>query len=101
MLPAQGDASLPDVPTIAEQGFPSSSITLLVRQWAPVETPQQVVKKLNTEVNRVLKLPEVKTQYATLGIDPGNKAAEEFAKFVRSEIATYQRIVKQGNIPQQ
>jgi tripartite-type tricarboxylate transporter receptor subunit TctC len=43
----------------------------------------------------------VKTQYATLGIDPVTMQPEEFAKFVRNEIATYQRIVKQGNIPQQ
>ena len=52
-------------------------------------------------MNRVLKLPEVKTQYATLGVDPVTMQPEEFAKFVRNEIVTYQRIVKQGNIPQQ
>lgn len=95
------DPSLPDVPTIAEQGFPSFSITLWFGMWAPAGTPQPVVKKLNAEVNRVLQLPEVKTQYATLGIDPVTMQPEEFAKFVRNEIATYQRIVKQGNITQQ
>lgn len=95
------DPSLPDVPTIAEQGFPSFSITLWFGMWAPAGTPQPVVKKLNAEVNRVLQLPEVKTQYATLGIDPVTMQPEEFAKFVRNEIANYQRIVKQGNITQQ
>jgi tripartite-type tricarboxylate transporter receptor subunit TctC len=69
--------------------------------WAPAATPQQIVKKLNAEVNRVLKLPEVKTQYATLGVDPVTIQPEEFAKFVRGEIATYQRIVKERKIPQQ
>jgi tripartite-type tricarboxylate transporter receptor subunit TctC len=95
------DPSLPDVPTIAEQGFSSFSIGLWFGMWAPAGTPQPVVKKLNAEVNRVLQLPEVKTQYATLGIDPVTMQPAEFAKFVRDEIATYQRIVKQGNIPQQ
>ncbi len=95
------DPSLPDVPTIAEQGFPSFSIGLWFGMWAPAATPAAVVKKLNAEVNRVLQLPEVKTQYATLGIDPVTMQPAEFAKFVRNEIATYQRIVKQGNIPQQ
>ena len=95
------DASLPDVPTIAEQGISGFSIGLWFGMWAPAATPQSVVKKLNAEVNRVLHLPEVKTQYATLGIDPVTMQPEEFAKFVRNEIATYQRIVKQGNIPQQ
>jgi tripartite-type tricarboxylate transporter receptor subunit TctC len=98
---AKRDPSLPDVPTIAEQGFPGFGIGLWFGMWAPAATPAAVVKKLNTEVNRVLHLPEVKTQYATLGIDPVTMQPEEFAKFVRNEIATYQRIVKQGNIPQQ
>ena len=95
------DPSLPDVPTIAEQGFSTFSIGLWFGMWAPAATPAAVVRKLNAEVNRVLQLPEVKTQYATLGIDPVTMQPAEFAKFVRNEIATYQRIVKQGNIPQQ
>lgn len=95
------DSSLPDVPTIAEQGISGFSIGLWFGMWAPAATPQPIVKKLNAEVNRVLKLPEVKTQYATLGIDPVTMQPEEFAKFVRNEITTYQRIVKEGNIPQQ
>jgi tripartite-type tricarboxylate transporter receptor subunit TctC len=95
------DASLPDVPTISEQGISGFSIGLWFGMWAPAATPQPIVKKLNAEVNRVLQLPEVKTQYATLGIDPVTMQPEEFAKFVRNEITTYQRIVKQGNIPQQ
>jgi tripartite-type tricarboxylate transporter receptor subunit TctC len=98
---AKRDASLPDVPTIAEQGMPAFSIGLWFGMWAPAATPQAIVKKLNAEVNRVLKLPEVKTQYATLGIDPVPMSPEESAKFVRDEIATYKKIVKEGNIPQQ
>jgi tripartite-type tricarboxylate transporter receptor subunit TctC len=98
---AKRDPSLPDVPTIAEQGFSGFSIGLWFGMWAPAATPAAVVNKLNAEVNRVLNLPEVKTQYATLGIDPVTMQPAEFAKFVRSEITTYQRIVKQGNIPQQ
>jgi tripartite-type tricarboxylate transporter receptor subunit TctC len=95
------DASLPDVPTISEQGISGFSIGLWFGMWAPAATPQPIVRKLNAEVNRVLKLPEVKTQYATLGVDPVTMQPEEFAKFVRNEIVTYQRIVKEGNIPQQ
>ena len=95
------DPSLPDVPTIMEQGISGFSIGLWFGMWAPAATPQPVVKKLNAEVNRVLQLPEVRTQYATLGIDPVTMQPEEFASFVRNEIVTYQRIVKQGNIPQQ
>jgi tripartite-type tricarboxylate transporter receptor subunit TctC len=94
-------AVLPEVPTIAEQGIAGFSITLWFGMWAPVGTPQPVVRKLNGEVNRVLQLPELREQYATLGIDPVSMQPEEFAKFVREEIATNQRIVKQANIQQQ
>jgi tripartite-type tricarboxylate transporter receptor subunit TctC len=67
------DPSLPDVPTIMEQGISGFSLGLWFGMWAPAVTPQPGVKKLNAEVNRVLHLPEVKTLYATLGIDPDKR----------------------------
>ena len=98
---SQRAAVLPDVPTIAEEGVPGFSMTLWFGMWAPAGTPQGIVTKLNSEVARVMKLPELREQYATLGVDPVSMSPEEFAKFVRDDIATNQRIVKQGNIPQQ
>jgi tripartite-type tricarboxylate transporter receptor subunit TctC len=89
------------VPTIAEQGISGFSMTLWFGMWVPAGTPPQVVLKLNGEVNRVLQMPELREQYATLGIDPVSMQPGEFAKFVREEIATNQRIVKQANIQQQ
>jgi tripartite-type tricarboxylate transporter receptor subunit TctC len=94
-------AVLPDVPTIAEQGITGFSMTLWFGMWAPAGTPQPVIRKLNSEVNRVMQLPELREQYATLGVAPILMTPEEFAKFVRDDIATNQRIVKQANIPQQ
>lgn len=94
-------AVLPEVPTIMEQGVSGFSMTLWFGMWAPAGTPQPVVRKLNAEVNRVMQLQELREQYATLGVDPVTMQPEEFAKFVREEIATNQRIVKQANIQQQ
>jgi tripartite-type tricarboxylate transporter receptor subunit TctC len=94
-------AVLPEVPTIAEQGVSGFSMTLWFGMWAPAGTPQPVVRKLNAEVNRIMQLQELREQYATLGVDPVTMQPEEFAKFVREEIATNQRIVKQANIQQQ
>ena len=65
---AKRDASLPDVPTIAEQGLSQLLHRPVVRHVGARGDAAADVKKLNAEVNRVLKLPEVKTQYATLGI---------------------------------
>jgi len=92
---------LPEVPTLDEQGIAGFNMTLWYGMWVPAGTPQTVVRKLNEEVKRILQLPEVRKQYATLGVDPVSMSPEDFAKFVRQEIATNQRIVKQAGIEQQ
>jgi tripartite-type tricarboxylate transporter receptor subunit TctC len=94
-------AALPDVPTIAEQGYPGFAITLWFGMWAPAGTPPAVVRKLNAEVGRILQVAEVREQLAKLGVDPVSMAPEEFARFVREQIAVYQRIVKEAGVQQQ
>jgi len=89
---------LPQVPTIAEQGYPTFEVTLWFGMWAPAGTPQAVVQKLNAEVNAIVQMPEVREQFAKLGIQPTPMKTDEFARFVRSEIEVYRRIVKQANI---
>lgn len=69
--------------------------------WAPAGTPPAVVQKLNAEVARSLQNAEVLARFAKLGISPLPLSPEAFARFVHSEIETYQRIVRQANIPQQ
>ena len=92
---------LPDVPTLAEQGLKDFDISLWFGMWAPAATPAPIVQKLNAEVAAILQKPEVREQFAKLGIGPVPMKPEEFAKFVRSEIANYQRIVKDANIQPQ
>jgi tripartite-type tricarboxylate transporter receptor subunit TctC len=92
---------LPEVPSIAEQGFPEFNISLWFGMWAPAGTPPAVVQKLNSMVNAALQLPEVKDQFAKLGITPNPMKPDEFGRFVRDEIATYQRIVREAHIQPQ
>jgi tripartite-type tricarboxylate transporter receptor subunit TctC len=92
---------LPEVPTLAEQGLKDYDMTLWFGLWAPAGTPAAVVHKLNAEVNSIVQQPEVREQFAKLGIQPTPMRPEEFAKFVRSEIEVYRRIVKQANIQPQ
>jgi tripartite-type tricarboxylate transporter receptor subunit TctC len=94
-------AILPEVPTIAEQGVAGFSMTLWFGMWVPTGTPQTIIQKLNAEVNRIQQLPELREQYATVGIEPATMQPEEFGRFVREEIAKNHRIVRQGNIQQQ
>jgi tripartite-type tricarboxylate transporter receptor subunit TctC len=94
-------SSLPDVPSIASQGLPDYDVTLWFGMWAPSGTPIPVVEKLNATVNAIVFEPAVKEQFIKLGIEPAPMKRDEFAKFVRSEMEVYKRIVQAANIPQQ
>lgn len=92
---------LPEVPTLAEQGLANFDISLWFGMWAPAATPPAVVAKLNAEVNRIAQSPEVREQFAKLGISPAPMGPAEFARFVREQVGTYQGIVRQAGIPPQ
>jgi tripartite-type tricarboxylate transporter receptor subunit TctC len=92
---------LPEVPTIAEQGLYDYDMTLWFGMWAPSGTPLPVVQKLNAAVNAIALEPAVKEQFAKLGIQPAPMKTDEFAKFVRSEMDVYKKIVQHAHIPQQ
>jgi tripartite-type tricarboxylate transporter receptor subunit TctC len=88
----------PDVPSIAEQGLKDFNISLWFGMWAPAATPPAIVQKLNAQITLILQNPEVREQFAKLGIGPVPMKPDEFAKFVRDEIVNYQRIVTVANI---
>ena len=89
---------LPEVPTIAEQGYPDYDMKLWFGMWAPARTPPAIVDRLNALVATVLQRADVREQFGKLGIDPLPMKPQEFAKFVREEIAANQRIVKRAGI---
>jgi tripartite-type tricarboxylate transporter receptor subunit TctC len=91
---------LPEVVPFADQGLSAYNVALWFGMWAPAGTPTAVVAKINTQVTRSLQDPDVIAQFGPLGISPLAMTPEEFARFVRSEIETYRRIVKQAGIPQ-
>jgi len=92
---------LPQVPTLAEQGLRDYEVTLWFGLWAPAGTPAAVVQKLNQSINAIVQEPQVREQFARLGMQPSPMKPEQFAKFVREEIDVYKRIVKQAGIEPQ
>jgi len=91
-------ASLPDVPTIAESGVPGYDIEAWFGILAPAGTPAPVVDRLNRELRAVLAIPEVKQRLASLGQDLVGNTPQEFATFLRSEVAKMADIVKASGI---
>ena len=92
---------LANVPTLDEQGLRGYDMTLWFGMWAPAATPPQLVKKLNETVNAIVGEPNVKEQFTKLGIHPAPMNAEDFSRFVRSEIEVYRKVVRAANIEPQ
>jgi tripartite-type tricarboxylate transporter receptor subunit TctC len=93
--------ALPDVPTTGEAGVRGADAPLWFGVWGPAGMPADVVRKINGDVRNALAEAAVKQRLANLGNDPMDMSPEEFARFVRSEISDYQRVVRAAGIKPQ
>ena len=91
-------AGLPDVPTVAEQGYPGFDVHGWYGLLAKAGTPAPVMQKLYTEVKRALDTEEVHRIFEAQGIQPGGMPPAEFTKLVRSDLALWKRTVDQLHI---
>lgn len=98
---AKRSPALPDVPTTAEAGVKDADSPIWFGLWGPTGMPADVVKKINADVRRALADPAVREKLTRLGNDPMDMSPEEFARFVRSEIADNKRIVRTAGIKKQ
>lgn len=87
---------LPDVPTVAEDGFPGFEVSGWIGLLAPAGTPREVVAKIYQEISRILKLPDVIGRIMADGADPVGSTPEEFAAYIQAEIIKYEKVVKQS-----
>jgi len=89
---------LPNVPTIAEAGFPAAEMTTWYGLFVTGGTPKPIVDALNAEIARVLKLPDVQARLRGLGGEPGNLSLDAFAKLNRDEYERFGKLIKSANI---
>ena len=87
---------LPDVPTIAEQGFPGFESVGWIGLCAPAKTPAAILDKLNAEVKRMLASPEARAKIEQLAFTPVGDSREQFAAWIKAEIAKWSRIAKES-----
>ncbi len=87
---------LPNVPTIAESGYPGFEAVGWIGIAAPAKTPAPVLDKLNAEIVRIINTPEMKERLATLAFTPVGDSREQFSGFIRSEIAKWGKAVKES-----
>jgi tripartite-type tricarboxylate transporter receptor subunit TctC len=86
------------VPTLAESGFPGFDMVSWQALVAPAGTPRAVVDRLNAEVAKVLKTPEMKEKMTGLGTDIVANSPEQFAQYLREETAKWSKIVRDAGI---
>ncbi len=88
----------PDVPTMVELGYPGFEATTWYGLAGPGKLPAAVVKKMNEDANAVMAMPDVQERLEGYGAEDGGGSPERFAQFIRSEIALWRQVVKDGNV---
>ena len=94
-------SQLPDVPTVEESGFPGFEVNSWQGVCAPAATPAALLDKLNSDINAVLRIPEIRARMEELVMIGPQTTREEFDQFIRGEIERWAKVIKDANIPRQ
>jgi len=89
---------LPDVPTVAESGYPGFEAVGWIGIAAPAKTPEAILDKINGEIAKILATADAKERLASLGVSPAADSRTHFTAFVRSEIAKWGKLIRDANI---
>jgi len=91
---------LPDIPTIAEAGpFPGYSMDIWLGVMAPARTPRPIIDRLNTEINRIVRDPQViKERMSTVGLEPLGSTPEKMLEVMKTELAKYRKVARDADI---
>jgi tripartite-type tricarboxylate transporter receptor subunit TctC len=95
---ARRSALAPELPTLAESGFPGFEVVGWFGWLAPAKTPKAIVDRLSAEIVRILKQPDMKERLLTLGADPVASTPQEFTAFIAAEHAKWARVIREANI---
>ena len=90
--------SYPDLPTVAESGFPGFEATTWYGVIGPAKMPAALVNRLNADLNKAMAMPDVKERLAAVGAEDGGGSAQQFTDFMRDERVKWARVVKEANV---
>lgn len=90
--------SLPDVPTMAEAGYPETKGDQWVGVFAPARTPKDIIAALNREIAKAVMSPDIRERFATLGFVPVGSSPEAFAALIKSDMETWGKVIRAGNL---
>ena len=91
-------AAAPDIPTVEESGVNGFAFVSWYGLWGPKNLPADLSNRLQADIAKVLALPDVKQRLNALGFDPTGSGGEQFATYIRDEMAKYEKIIKDAKI---
>jgi tripartite-type tricarboxylate transporter receptor subunit TctC len=92
------DAQLPDLPTVAEQGFPGFEAIQWIGLLTTAGTPQDVIDRINAELNRALRDPDLVVKFAQQGLSPAGGTPMEFQRTIASDLKNWTETARAANI---
>ena len=92
---------VPGLPSVAESGVPGFNMTSWWGVLGPAGIQQPIVTRLNTELGRILRLPDVQKSFTNLGVDATTSTAEEFGSLIKSEVTKYTKLIGELGIEKQ
>ena len=88
----------PEVPTVDESGVPGYEVNVWFGILAPAGTPREIIARLNTEMVKIMRTPEIADRFAKAGVDVVASSPESFSDFLKSEVARWAKVVQDANI---
>lgn len=98
---AKRSATLPDVPTLQEAGYPGAEYPIWFGLFAPAKTPPALIGRINRETLEILQTPALREKLAGLGVDPMIMKPDEFGRYVESEFALNASLAKKAGLKAQ
>src|ERR1043166_222427 len=95
---SQRTPGMPDLPTVAESGLPGFEVITWLGLLGPAGIPAPIVDKLNREVNRIIKLPDIQERLVAIGFDPEVATPQQFMQRVKADAQKWARVVKEAGI---
>jgi tripartite-type tricarboxylate transporter receptor subunit TctC len=98
VIGSQRSAAVPDLPTVAEAGVPGFEVNNWIGLFAPAGTPNEIVRRLNAEVMKIMQAPEVASRMVQQGERFTPNSPEDFGRFVRAEISRWEKVIKDAGL---
>jgi tripartite-type tricarboxylate transporter receptor subunit TctC len=98
LVAPQRSSALPDVPTVAEAGLPDFEVTTWYGVLAPAGTPRNIINRLNGELVKIMHAPELREKLAATGTEPLTTTPDEFAAYIRKEIAKWGDVIRKAGV---